>query len=572
MIGSKIMLKSSTHSTSKEGAIDQDKVLIELAKMLFKASPLSIWGTYMGIGFVYLVLQPVAETSELLIWTLSFTAMNTGRLVHSIYRFRHKNSLNYKVWVTEFSVIAFIAACFWGSASIYLFPVGEPIYQLMLAFVLVTTSAIAITNISMILYVILPYIVITLTPLIIRFAISEHEAMSVSAIMVSLSMLLLLGGAYRSHKNIYETISLRIQEQNNAQKLKASQSRLSLHVQQTPLAVIEMDTNMTITQWNESAEMIFGYRHSEAIGRNISELLVPENARKKVDLIVENLASQNGGTHNINNNITKSGTTILCEWFNTPLVDEYGVVVGFASLAQDITERSRIEKMKDEFISIVSHELRTPLTSLRGSLGLVIGGMTGEIPDKAKEFLSMAEKNAERLTLLINDILDIQAIKSGQLSFDMHNIELADILQTAIDENMNFAKQSAISIKLSDINQALPVHVDASRIQQVLDNLISNAIKFSPDNDVITVSTTVKDKQVVVSVCDNGPGVTEAFQPSLFDKFTQGEESSTRNFSGSGLGLSIAKGIIEQHGGSITYQRSASGGSCFSFKLALFEQ
>lgn len=562
----------SSNTTGKHNPIDQEKVLIELAKMLFKASPLSIWGTFLGIGFIYLVLQPVVETSALLAWTLSFSLMNTGRLIHSTYRYKHKNSLNYKVWVREFSVIAFIASCFWGSASIFLFPVGEPVYQLMLAFVLVTTTAIAITNISMILYVILPYIFITLTPLIIRFAIADHEAMQISATMVSLSMLLLLGGAYRSHKNIYETISLRIQEQDNAQKLKESQSRLSLHIQQTPLAVIEMDTNMIITQWNEAAEKIFGYMKNQAIGKNISDLIVPKEVRKEVDMIVDNLVTQNGGSHSINKNLTNNGTTILCEWFNTPLVDEHGVVVGFASLAQDITERSRIEKMKDEFISIVSHELRTPLTSLRGSLGLVIGGMTGEIPDKAKEFLSMAEKNADRLTLLINDILDIQAIESGQLSFDIHSTDLADVLHTAIDENMNFAKQSAISIDITDINQALPVHIDASRIQQVLDNLLSNAIKFSPENDVVTVSTSVNDNQVVISVCDNGPGVTEAFQSSLFDKFTQGEESSTRKFSGSGLGLSIAKGIIEQHGSSITYQRSASGGSCFSFALALFEQ
>lgn len=562
------MFRTSKNSTELKAEVDQEQILIELAKLLFKATPLSVWGTFLGIAFIYLVLQPVVDSSKLLIWTLSFSAMNIGRLLHSIFRYRQKSKTNYTVWVREFTVIALVASCFWGSASYYLFPVGEPVYQLMLAFVLVTTTAIAITNISMILYVILPYIFITLTPLILRFAMADHEAMAISAIMVTLSMIMLLSGAYRSHKNIYETILLRLQEEDNATQLKKSQRRLSLHIQQTPLAVIEMDMDMVITQWNVSAEKIFGYSYKEALGTNISELIVPERIRTRVQKIVDDMSSKDGGTHSINENLTKSGAPIFCEWFNTPLVDDNGNVIGFASLAQDITERYRIQKMKDEFISIVSHELRTPLTSLRGSLGLVLGGMTGELPDKANEFLSMADKNAERLTLLINDILDIQAIESGQLRFDFQDTNIEEVLHTAIDENKSFANQSGITIKLTDIKLPLTVNIDASRIQQVLDNLISNAIKYSPDNDVISVSAELKDEQVVVSVCDNGPGVTTEFQSSLFDKFTQGEETSTRKFSGTGLGLSISKGIIEQHGGQIYYHHSPSGGSCFKFELA----
>lgn len=547
--------------------VDQDKILVELAKLLFKASPLSIWGTFLGIAFVYLVLQPVVDHNNLLLWALAFAVMNTARLVHSIYRYRQNNLLDYKSWVREFSVIAFIASCFWGSASIFLFPVGEPIYQLMMAFVLLTTTAIAITNISMILSVIMPYILITLVPLIVRFVLADHETMPLSAIMVSLSMVLLMGGAYRSHKNIYETISLRIQEQNNAQKLRESKTRLSLHVQQTPLAVIEMDTDMIVTHWNHSAERIFGYTSSEAIGTHIANLIVPADDHTNIENFVNELTSQHNGTRSTHRNIKNNGTRILCEWFNTPLVDEHGIVIGLTALAQDITERSRIEHMKDNFISIVSHELRTPLTSLRGSLALVVGGIAGELPEKAHSLLSMADTNAQRLSLLIDDILDIQAIESGKLRFNITYSNIRELLKTAVTQNSGLANQSGIKVNFIDTNEDLHVHVDQKRIHQVVDNLISNAIKYSPKHESVDISLSHNKKTITVSICDKGPGVAEEFQEHLFDKFTQSEASSTRQFSGSGLGLSIAKEIIVQHGGRIYYKNAPSGGSCFFFEL-----
>ncbi|MBD3610087.1 MAG: hypothetical protein HUJ30_06015 [Gammaproteobacteria bacterium] len=164
------MMSPSVSGISTNNTMDvQSKILAEQARLLFKAAPLSVWGTYLGIGFVFLVLQPVSHDYTLIAWVLAFVSMNTARLLHTLLR-RQQKGFNHKSWIREFSIIAFIASCFWGSASLLLFPVGEPIYQLMLAFVLVTTCAIAITNISILLYIILPYIAITLLPLIYRFA------------------------------------------------------------------------------------------------------------------------------------------------------------------------------------------------------------------------------------------------------------------------------------------------------------------------------------------------------------------------------------------------------------------
>ena len=141
------------------------------------------------------------------------------------------------------------------------------------------------------------------------------------------------------------------------------------------------------------------------------------------------------------------------------------------------------------------------------------------------------------------------------------------MISVAIDENTGFAQQSNVDIQLLGGNEPITVMVDENRIQQVLDNLISNAIKYSPANETITISTSIDKNIVTVSVCDKGPGVAEQFQAQLFDKFTQGEASNTRKYSGSGLGLSISRAIIEQHGGKIYYLSPASGGSCFCFEL-----
>ncbi|MBD3610086.1 MAG: PAS domain S-box protein [Gammaproteobacteria bacterium] len=385
-------------------------------------------------------------------------------------------------------------------------------------------------------------------------------------------MLLLLSGAYRSYKTIFETISLRVQDQNNAIKLKDSQARLSLHVQQTPLAVIEMDTDMNITQWNNAASKIFGFNPSETIGKSIIELVVPESARAAVANVVTSLHNLHGGTHSINENVTKSGEIILCEWFNTPLIGDDGNVIGIASLAQDITERQRTETMKNEFISIVSHELRTPLTSMKGSLGLVLGGATGELSDKTRQFLSMADQNAERLSLLISDILDIQSIESGTLSYRQEVFDLRSVIQLSLEQNRHHIQQSGIAVVPPELPHPLMTYIDPSRIQQVLDNLLSNAIKFSPPDGTITISADSNNSQVTVSIKDEGEGVPDEFIPHLFEKFTQGEASNTRNFSGTGLGLSIAKGIIEHHGGKIFYSRPASEGSQFNFELPLINK
>jgi|GEM_PF-975150 len=234
----------------------------------------------------------------------------------------------------------------------------------------------------------------------------------------------------------------------------------------------------------------------------------------------------------------------------------------------DISERRRIDKMKNEFISTVSHELRTPLTSIRGSLGLINGGAVGDISAQASSLLSIAYKNTERLLLLINDILDLQKIESGNMPFNFKPMTLHNFINDVVESNRPFAHEHETSIELRNhIETCIQVIADHDRMMQVMNNLLSNAAKFSPPTSVINVDITSDGHSVTIAVRDHGPGIPDAFRDKLFDKFTQSDSSDTRHVGGTGLGLSIAKLIIEKHNGTITYDTVIGQGTSFYIHL-----
>lgn len=262
----------------------------------------------------------------------------------------------------------------------------------------------------------------------------------------------------------------------------------------------------------------------------------------------------------------KDGHTIPVEVF-LQYIDPPNELPRFVAIVRDITERKRVDKMKNEFISTVSHELRTPLTSIRGSLGLIVGGAVGELPTQAHEMLKIASNNTERLLILINDILDIQKIESGMMAFSFECIDLAELLQDALRDYAGYAEQYGVSFVIAhDVDDAR-VFGDRARLMQVLANLMSNAAKFSPENSEVEISVARQEGALRISVSDRGPGIPEEFLPKLFDKFTQVDSSDTRQKGGTGLGLTISKVIIEKHGGKIDVVSNVGGGSTFYFEL-----
>jgi len=215
----------------------------------------------------------------------------------------------------------------------------------------------------------------------------------------------------------------------------------------------------------------------------------------------------------------------------------------------------------------VSHELRTPLTSIRGSLGLLAGGAAGEISHAAKKMIDIAYKNSERLTRLVNDILDIERIEGGKLAFQMTSLDLMQLVEQVLEANSGYGEQFGVTFVLTGNVAGARVQGDADRLTQVLTNLLSNAAKFSPAGGTVEVAVTRQDRQLCVSVSDHGPGVPAAFRARIFGKFAQADGSTSRQNAGAGLGLSIAKAIIERHGGRIDYTSELGQGATFFVDL-----
>jgi PAS domain S-box-containing protein len=240
---------------------------------------------------------------------------------------------------------------------------------------------------------------------------------------------------------------------------------------------------------------------------------------------------------------------------------------GWVATHEDITESKRMERLKNEFVSVVSHELRTPLTSLSGSLSLLNSDAMGALPDKAKSLLDIADRNTKRLALLVNDILDMEKIKSDSMDFNLALTDTLVLAQWAIDENSAYGLEHGVSFRLKQDVESANAMVDENRMMQVLANLLSNAAKFSsPGSEVILRISKVGGK-LRYAVIDTGCGIPKDKQSLLFERFFQIDGSDTRSKQGTGLGLAIVKAIIENHGGQIQVESEVGKGSTFFFDL-----
>lgn len=233
-------------------------------------------------------------------------------------------------------------------------------------------------------------------------------------------------------------------------------------------------------------------------------------------------------------------------------------------LQDDIVKLRDLERLKRDFVSTVSHELRTPLTSMRGALGLILGGKAGELPPKASDLLQIAMTNTERLIRLINDILDVEKIDAGHASVRRDPLRLRPLLESTIAGVDSFAREQGIAVSMRTGSEANTDLVgDADRLIQVFTNLISNAVKFSPAGSAVDVSVTLDGEQVVVRVRDRGPGIPAEFAGRIFGKFQQAGGADSRQSGGTGLGLNIAKAIVDAHGGRIGFEPAPDGGTVF---------
>lgn len=335
-------------------------------------------------------------------------------------------------------------------------------------------------------------------------------------------------------------------------------------------AVLLLDSHGNIMRSNPSVSRMFGYSQAELVGKHNMFLMDENYTTQQSQVWLESVGK--AGVDGAGRRQEFMGRCADGTRFETEVVISR---VGsdddkrYVASIRDISDRKRAERMKNEFVSTVSHELRTPLTSIGGSLSLLGSGKVGSIDEKAERLVNIARTNCERLVRLINDILDIEKIESGKMEFDPRRLTVAPLIERTVTANRQFAADHGVEISVNLPPWPQCVMGDPDRLEQVLTNLISNAIKHSPAGETVEVWAHQQSANLMLEVCDRGGGVPAAFREKIFSKFAMADSSDARTRGGTGLGLAIVREIIERHDGSVGFKDRDGGGSIFFVTLPM---
>ena len=352
------------------------------------------------------------------------------------------------------------------------------------------------------------------------------------------------------------------------QALRDSERELRLITDSVPAFISYADAGEIVRFCNRALADFVGMQPGELVGKPLREWYSEDVYRALQPYARRALAGERVQFQR--QQLSRHGGYVDLDVTYIPRRGRMGEVEGFYALLTDISEMKRLDRMKSEFVSTVSHELRTPLTSIRGSLGILAGGVAGPLSDKVRGFIDIANENCERLIRLINDILDMEKIESGKMSFQMQVLDLMTLIERALGANEGYAAQHGVRLRLVSTRPGVKVNADSDRLAQVLTNLISNACKFSPAQASVDIAVSEAGERVRVEVIDHGPGISEAFQRRIFQKFSQEDSSDMRQKGGTGLGLSISKAIVEGLGGDIGFETETGTGTTFYFHLPLW--
>jgi PAS domain S-box-containing protein len=374
-----------------------------------------------------------------------------------------------------------------------------------------------------------------------------------------------------------------------AEAVEEGHRRLTFHVENTPLAVIEWDSDFRLSRWSPSAESLFGWKAEEVLGKRITDwqFVYTDDIDEVKKIRTRQLRGSEQHGVSRNRNYTKSGSVVHCEWYNSVLYDNSGKLESILSLVLDVTARKQAEeekarlllreqdarreaeeanRSKDEFLATLSHELRTPLASILGWARLLGSGMVEA--DKYPQVFETIARNAKSQAQLIDDLLDVSRIITGKLRLDVRPVELAPIIEATVETVRPAATAKEIEFNLRLDSGGGQVSGDPDRLQQLIWNLLSNAIKFTPKKGKVEVFLERVGSQAEITVRDTGQGIRPDFLPYVFERFRQAEGGAARKYGGLGLGLAIVRHLTELHGGTVQVD-SAGEGRGASFKVTL---
>lgn len=381
---------------------------------------------------------------------------------------------------------------------------------------------------------------------------------------------------------IARDITKRKRAEDDARRLR---EQLQMQIDRMPIGYIVWGEDFRVKAWNPAAEALFGYTALEALGKHPYDLIVPAQAKPAVDEIWRRLSEGDLTAYSTNENITRDGRTILCEWTNTPVTDPETGTMSVLSMVQDVTERAsaqaalqeakeRAEEAnaaKSTFLSNMSHEIRTPVSAIIGMSHLAL---KGERDPKQCEYLSNISLSGNHLLRVIDDILDFTKIEAGKLALETTNFSLDQIRQTVT--NMVTWKAAEKGLKLSfDFDPDIPCALrgDPLRLDQILINYVNNAVKFTERGEIIIRARVEENNEngllLRFEVQDTGIGISAGQQTKLFQDFQQADATMTRKYGGSGLGLVISKRLAELMGGAVGVTSETGIGSTFWFTARL---
>ncbi|MCL1104581.1 PAS domain-containing protein [Shewanella algicola] len=372
-------------------------------------------------------------------------------------------------------------------------------------------------------------------------------------------------------QDITETKKHYLQLEELNQQLNVAQQSLDLASEQAQIGYWQASLKLGTLWWSPIIYQIFGLDEQD-IDPSISFF---KSALHPDDIDIVEKSEQQAritGIHNVIHRIIRPNGEV--RW-----VHELGQLVSedqnpdlvMIGSVQDITDRMKLQKVKDDFISTVSHELRTPLTSINGALNLLQSGKIITLPEKAQKLMDIASSNCMQLSRLINDLLDIDKLAAGKMQFEMKKLNIVPLLQRAIDDHQPYAQQHNITLALQmdeQLHQSA-LYVDEHRLLQILTNFLSNAVKFSPKEGCVTLSATVIDNDIEIAVQDHGSGIPDDFKSRIFEKFSQADASSSKAKGGTGLGLALCKELTAAMQGNIGYESEFGSGARFYVRLPI---
>ncbi len=567
----------STNKTSKTHL--QQQIRLEEIRLLHGGTPFSYSLSALIAVIMYNVLfDHVSSQQNLKIWLfiISITLIIRSFDTYFFFKKSEKEQLE-NHWRTRFFIGTAVASCCWG-----LLPwLGYTPNVEYFAFIVMVQAGVIAGGLSTLSFrwetqvlFMLPSSLLLLAKLLDV----QGDFYKSTILVLIVYVLFSLTAGKRIFNNTQQNIQLRLEADNREQAIKILHQKQVLHLQNTPLAIIEFDPELTITEWNAAAQKIFGYTRSEAINENILRLIIPRYSSLDAEKLWERLLNHEALTGTTFENKTKSGTPIICEWFITPLINEKNEIISFAAMAMDVTEKQETEiailkskeeaekanQAKSDFLSNMSHELRTPLNAILGFTQLLNYEKT--LSEKQQSYLSEINSAGNLLLELVNQILDLARIEKGHLHLSMEKVELASVFKDCHSMIEPLALNTNIAL---DIKTKIDGYViaDYTRLKQVMLNLLSNAIKYNNTNGSITLNVFQKENNIIrISVIDTGKGIPKELIQEIFQPFNRLNADST--IEGTGIGLSISKQLVEMMNGSIGVNSKPGEGSEFWIELA----